>query len=77
MNNTTTRRLLRAASKHCPPDLQRKIADELGPQPQETLDMEALRACLVDAIDARDFDDAEHYVDRIHNLRIQQADNQQ
>ena len=67
MDPPTLKRLLRRASKHCPPALAKQIDDALGPQPDETLNREALVECMIDAVDARDIDDALHYATRILN----------
>lgn len=67
-DTATLKRLLRRASKHCPPGLSKQIDDALGPQPDETLSREALTECLIDAIDGRDIGDALHYATRILNL---------
>lgn len=68
IDTATLKRLLRRASKHCPPGLSKQIDDALGPQPDETLSREILIACMADAIDARDIGDALHYATRIQNL---------
>ena len=67
MDTATLKRLLRRASKHCPPALAKQIDDALGPQPDETLSREALVECMVDAVDARDIGDALSYATRILN----------
>lgn len=59
------RTLLRRASKHCPPGLKSEIESALGPQPDETLGSDVLWQCMIDAIDARDRDDALHYAERL------------
>lgn len=66
-DTTTLKRLLRKASKHCPAPLAKQIDAALGPQPDETLSREILIACMADAVDGRDIDDALHYATRILN----------
>lgn len=67
-DTATLKRLLRKATKHCPPGLSKQIDDALGPQPDETLSRETLTECLIEAVDARDIGDALHYATRILNL---------
>lgn len=67
-NPANLKRLLRQARAHCPAPLAKRIDDALGPQPDETLNREALVDCLIEAVDGRDIGDALHYCNRILNL---------
>ena len=72
MDTPTLKRLLRRAGKHCPAPLAKQIDTALGPQPDEILNREDLIACLIEAVDARDIDDALSYASRIQNLDPEQ-----
>ncbi len=65
-----TRSILRRASRHCPPVLQREIDGILGQVPQETLTPDDLWACLVEAVLANDKDDAVHYLERYYHSTL-------
>lgn len=69
--STNLKRLLRQARGHCPPALQKKIDLAIGPQPEETMGVDSLRECLIESVDARDFDDAVGFALRLESLQDQ------